>query len=220
MPEGGDGGEGACMGDVCGGAGLSRLFERNPAYRDICLDILAYCDDERSEFDVIERCENLRSSRSQIQSAPAIVDMLVEGGGIDQTILVDGAVYPGTFEDLRADETVAEDARVSVRLRTSPAGRAARASVLDGLTLDRLILDHPEREAAFRLVLSLCSDGPGKTTREIQEALHERDLLERDAGNGVEGLHASYFTGALERIGVLVWNGQRWMTCDPVLAGR
>lgn len=197
---------------------LLRAFDRNPAYTEDYLAVLEFCAQERGEDDVIQLCESYRTSPKHIQSAAAIVATLVRVGGLRQTILVDGAPYEGSFESLQADENIPDDAEVIVTLRTLPEGASAAERVREGRVFAKLVESCPHRVESFKLVLTLCAEEGGKSTREIQSALKEANMLEPDPNNGVDGIHASYFTGMLENSGLLVWNGASWIASDRGIA--
>lgn len=192
---------------------VQQVLEGNPAYRHLYGALVTFCAEERPLEEAQRFCDDRRTSPSQILSASALVDVMVRAGALRRTILVDGAPYEGTLEEFRADEAVPEDAAVAVSVRATEAGLSAAAAQREERSLDRLIADHPGRAAAFRQVVAWCADG-GRVTSELQELLKAADLLETEAARGIDGLHASYFTGALESVGALAWNGRAWIAAD------
>ncbi|WP_165046129.1 hypothetical protein [Adlercreutzia sp. ZJ138] len=191
----------------------ARVIETNPAYRTIYCSLIEYCCDEQDEEEACAFCEIQRTSQSQIQSAAGIIGALVRSGALRKCVFVDGEPYTGTLEDLQADEDVAEDAVVSVTLTSTPEGIAVAADVREERSFNHLIAPYPQRRGAFLAVLTACAATP-KTTRELQETLKCADMLETEAARGIDSLHASYFTGSLESIGALAWNGKAWTVTD------
>lgn len=190
---------------------ICSVIEGNPAYRELYIALIDYCAEERTLEEAQAFCEAHRISPMQVLGASALVDVMVRAGALELAVLVDGRPYEGTLADLQADEAVPEDAAVTQFVRATPAGRAATASMAEERSFARLTAACPGREPAFRAVLGWCAEGDGATTRRLQELLKEADLLETEAARGIDGLHASYFTGALESVGALAWNGKAWV---------
>lgn len=193
---------------------VSQVLEGNPAYRHLYRELIVHCREECALEEAFDFCESARTSKSQILSAAAMVDVMVRCGALEQRILVDGEPYEGSLEELQADETLPEDACVSVYVQATGDGLAAAAVQDEERSLDRLLEEHPRRAAAFSAVLKACADAQGCTTRQLQELLKGADLLETEEARGIDGLHASYFTGALEAVGALAWNGKAWIVTE------
>lgn len=200
---------------------ISDVLEGNPAYRDLYGALIGYCDAERSLEEAQQFCDAQRTSPMQVLGAAALVDVMVRAGALDLRIFVDGEPYEASLEELQADESVDETAEVSMTVQATEAGRAAAAAVADAHSPDRLLKSSPARAEGFRAVLSWCA-ADALSTREVQERLKAADLLETEAARGIDGLHASYFTGALESVGALAWNGKAWIATDKgrALIGR
>ena len=194
------------------------VLEGNPAYREIYIALIDWCAEERALEDAQALCEAGRTSKSQIASGAAMVDTMVRAGALAERVFVSGEPYDGTLEALQADEEVPEDAVVAITVQATEAGRRGAAAVARERSLDRLVQSQPAREEAFRAVLAWCAEGEGLTTRRLQELLKDNDLLETEAARGIDGLHASYFTGSLESVGALAWNGKAWVATEKGLA--
>lgn len=188
-----------------------KVFDGNPAYRFLYAALIAFCEEERSLSEALEFAAASRTSASQILSPAAMVDTLVRCAALTERVLVDGVPYEGSREEAQADDALPENAVVETFVAATEAGLMAVAAQNAERSLDALFATHPEREAAFRAVLGWCAEGEGKTTRQLQELLKEADLLETEAARGIDGLHASYFTGTLESVGALAWNGKAWI---------
>lgn len=201
---------------------VKQVFEGNPAYRHLYRDLVVYCREERALEEALDFCESIRTSRSQILDAAAMVDVMVHCGALERSILVNGEPYAGSLEEFQSDETLPEDACMSVYVRATDDGLAAVAMQDEERSLDRLLEENPQRAVAFAAVLEACANEQGCSTRQLQELLKGADLLETEEARGIDGLHASYFTGALEAVGALAWNGKAWIVTEKgrLLAGR
>ncbi len=198
-------------------AGIVRMIDGNSAYRGLYLKLIEFCRIERPEDELIAFCEAEKTSVNQIQSAAGIVSTLVGAGALERLIYLDGAAYEGTLEELQGDAGIPEEAEVAFAYRATQEGLDAAALKEDQLSFARLIRENSQREAAFLLVLELCAQGEGASTRQIQDALKRADLLETEEARGIDALHASYFTGSLEHIGALVWNRSKWVATEKGL---
>lgn len=199
-------------------ANTLRVIEENPAYRIIYLSLLDFCREERSYDEALSFCETIQTERCQIQSAAGILAVLVRCGAIAERLFVNGIPYEGSFSELQTDETVDEDSDITATLQTTIAGAGAADEWGRLLSLSDVEQMFPHRMMAFEAVLSLCAEPGGKSTRELQEELRRRAMLEVEEARGIETLHASYFTGKLESIGALEWNGKSWTTGKRGLA--
>jgi len=190
---------------------LDELFERNPAYVPLYTAVLAYCTQERAYEDALEQAESARTSSFQIQSAAAVLETLQRRGGLQVRLLVDGEPYEGTLRDLQADDAVDPQAQVEQLVLTTPQGAALLEAHDSNKLLGALFAQQPGFVGGFKAVLAMC-EGEGKTTAQIQEDLRALGELPCDPRTGVEQVHASFFTGALEHVGALEWKGGRWVT--------
>lgn len=189
------------------------LYDRNPAYGSVFDAMLAFCAQQRSEADVMQAIDESRTSKSQIQSASSIVELMVAHEALTRTIIVDGEPYAGTPRDLETDADVPEDASIERFYQTTENAVAYTATHSAPFKIAALLETAPQRAGGFRMVLDACS-GAGASTCEVQTLLHDAGLLEPDARTGAETIHASYYTGALEQVGALVWKQRRWITTE------
>lgn len=189
-------------------ASVYSLLDRDVAYRGLYIEALEHCAEELDEFEAAEWIDARRTQASQVQDGGSLLEVLIRRGGMDRTILIDGVPYPGTLEQLYVDETISDDARPICRVRSTPAGLEAAAMWKRITAPETLIAENPRFAPGFFAVLSACAEGP-RTTTEIQEALQQAGIRIVDAESRQE-VHASYFTGALEEHGALVWDRKRW----------
>lgn len=192
---------------------IIQLLTNNPAYRNLYGEILEFCRSACDEEEAIAFAERQRTSKSHIQDGSAIVSVLVNKGALSQAIFIDEEVYEGSWRELQQDETISDEACISIALQTTQESERASASVRKLYSVQQLINENPERVSAFKTVLSLC-DGVGRSTREIQQVLKEEDMLDTEPERDIDHLHASYFTGMLEKVGALFWQGGSWVTSE------
>lgn len=190
------------------------VLRDNPAYRDVYGPLVRFCGEEQAEEAVLARAAALRTAKNQLLGPSALVAVMERAGALARTVLVDGVPYEGGREALQADESIPEDAVVASSLQATPEGLRAVDLFEEPRSLSRLCAEAPGRAEAFRAVLAWCAEPGGASTRALQERLREAAMLETEADRAVDGLHASYFTGALESIGALAWNGKAWVATD------
>lgn len=194
---------------------LYDLAERNSAYANVYAAAIESCREAAGENAVVQAVDNARSATSQIQPASAIIDTLVRHGAIARDILVDGVHYAGTLADAQSDESLPDDAEISVRLSATPEGLEFARTMQPENLIEGLFAMNPGEAEGLRRVLAFVAKEP-RTTAEVQDMLRQAGLLRPDE-RGVEQIHASYFTGALENVGALAWNKGAWEATD---AGR
>lgn len=190
---------------------LEALFERNPAYAPLYAAVLTFCAEERTEGEALAHVDASRSSTFQIQDSAAILETLERRGALTRRLEVNGEPYEGTMRDLQGDESVGEDAQVECFVRSTLEGLAFVEAHAPDRQVAELFAQQPEFLGGFKAVLVMC-EGEGKKTSEIQEDLRALGELPCNPFNGVELVHASFFTGALEKCGALEWKGGRWVT--------
>lgn len=196
---------------------LANLFDRNPAYGDVYAAAIESCIDEVDEQTAATRVEAAKNSHAQTQSGEAILATLVRRGGIDVSIAVDGERYDGTVQDLQADESLGDDIKVEFFVQATDAGIDSARAYRDSKSLESLFIQVPEHREGFIAAIQACSKDGGATTDGVQRQLVDAGII----GPGVasaQTIHASYFTGKLERYGALVWEGKRWHATEEGLA--
>ena len=190
---------------------LEELFERNPAYAPLYAAVLSFCAEERTEAEAMAHVDAARSSTFQIQSSAAVLETLERRGALQRTVLVNGEPYEGTMRDVQEDESIEPDAQVECVLRTTPEGVAVMEAHAPDRQVAALFAEHPGFVGGFKAVLAMC-EGEGRKTSEIQEDLRALGVFPCNPRTGEELVHASFFTGALEKCGALEWKGGRWVT--------
>ena len=195
---------------------VETLFDRNPGYVSMYCAAITMCSERQPRQKVEEILDAARSGAYQIQTAASIVDALVRNGALEQQITVDSQPYAGTLRDLQEDESIEPDAVVEQFLVATAEGLEYAAAASDTNQISQLIKSRPEYSLGFYVVLESCMED-GKSTSELQDALRQASALPIDERTGLERVHTSFFTGALERVGALEWREGRWHT---TAAGR
>lgn len=193
---------------------LASLFDRNPAYSALYAEIIRACDNQLPEQEAANIAESLKSSVSQTQGGASIVATLVRRGALERTILVNGDAYEGSVEELQADESLPDDAAIEFLVQATFAGIDAAETYRAESSPAALFAADPLHAEGYRIVLSECSDGEGRSTAQLQDALIAGGIIKPGMQSSQE-LHASYFTSKLEKHGALVWDRKRWrMTAE------
>ena len=198
-------------------AGLSLLFDRNPAYGDIYAAAIDACIDEIGEADAIAAVDAQKTSRAQTQDAESILATLIRRGGIECAAFVDGERYSGTPQDLQDDDTLGDDVEIAFSLHSTRAGIDAAAAYRDSKSIGRLLAESPEHREGFLCAIKACASDEGASTSDVQRALIDEGIIQPGVASA-QTIHASYFTSKLERYGALVWEGKRWHATEEGLA--
>lgn len=196
---------------------LDLLFERNPAYGPVFTAAIDACKTRISEAIAAALIESAKTAPNQTQSGAALVATLVNCGGLNRIITVNGEEYAGTMEEMQNDETLPDNITVEYFVESTPAGFDAVAAYEDSISLKTLFAERPQYVPGYTMVLTLCAEPEGKTTNQLQEALLAAGVL-KPGVLGQQELHTSYFTSKLETSGALVWDRTCWRTTPKGLA--
>lgn len=201
---------------------IRKLIKDNPAYRPLFMYALKTCGAEAPMAAVnapLDNCDTVadavekeRIACGAIQNATSILDMLVNRMAIEQVIMVDDALYDGSMDDLQVDADIPLDAQISYCYRLTPEGAQVYRDEREDSSFEALCAQKPQHKEPFLMVLSLCERTDGATTKDLETPLDEAGFLFRDARTNLPTFYPSYFTGALERIGLLCWDETLWRT--------
>jgi hypothetical protein len=192
-------------------ANLNVLLSRDPAGERLYIDALERCRERIDEQAAADFVDGKRTAIQQIQSGSTIIATLIRRGGLERTILVDGEPYEGDLVQLQTDDNVPDEAVIETYVQTTPAGIDLAAGFRETTTASALFAEFPQFEAGLKKVLDECTAPEGKSTQELQDALIEAGII--GPGNTQSQIiHASYFTGKLEKYELLVWSGKKWHT--------
>lgn len=200
---------------------IATLYVHNPAYANLYAETSGLCAERANETTIIEALSNSVRHFGQLQEAPSVLSTLVSSGALVRTYYVDGVPYEGDIRQLQEDESIPDDADIQCFYLETEEGAEIASHYAPDALLAQLFADKPDYRDGFLEVLGACS-GSGKSTAELQARLQERNLLVPDAVTGLNKLHASYFTSALENAGALAWVDKKWRTTalgDSVLCG-
>lgn len=191
---------------------LFDLAERNSAYMPLYVAAIDACENEVDEKVAKDAIEAARCESFQIQPASSILDTLVRRGAIVQKVYADGEPYDGTLKDAQEDDELPVEAVITVSYESTDEGLTFAKAESSDKRVAKLFAENPNEAEGFKTVLSATLE-TGKTTSEIQKILKEKNLIEQDE-RGIDLVHASYFTGALQNAGALAWNKGTWVATD------
>lgn len=188
------------------------LIEHNPSLKRPILTMLdtvaRMADEERS---VIERAAAESWSSAFRQSPQAVCDVLVRNGAIEETLLVNGAPYEGSIEDVQLDENIDETAVVESSLCITDAGCAILEDYASEQTLRALYEQRPHYAPVFDAVIAACieNDGCDRAALEqvIEAALVSNPGVLAHGGEASQRVYPQYFMDALESAGGICWQG-------------
>ena len=203
---------------------LARMFielvQANPACRSsyraalLAADAPIECD---ALADVIASAPH---PATFIQSPQNVVTTLVRAGVLSQIVLIDGAPYDGSPEDLFDDDTVPDDAEVTYLVQLTDAGALALAEMAPEKRVRELLRQKPSYTATFLKVIEMTAQPGGAEKESIEKQIYQdRDALRLNQRTHLPSIYPVYYLNALEEAGAIQWNADRavWMATD---AGR
>lgn len=147
------------------------------------------------------------------QSPATAVDILVRNGALTEQVLVDGAPYEGTLEDVQMDENVLEDAVAEVRITPTDLGRELLQAYAPEATLRALVDGKPHYRTAFTTVLAACDTEEGCSRAKLEAVLNALPEHAPDPATQQTRVYPQFFIDALESAGGIAWQGA-WRTTD------
>lgn len=193
-------------------ASMEAIFERNPSIRKLAMAAINGSQSEISFDRLAGRLDQEKKPKTCTQTSRSVISLLVDGGALRQTLYVDGAAYDGTFEDLRDDEGISEDADILYAVQATDEGLQVAAMHAPERALVALFSSKALYVQGFLAVLEGCSQKRGMLRDEINELLERNpSLVPHDPKTGAPLVLPAYFTGELEDSGALVWDGA-WRT--------
>lgn len=188
------------------------LIERNPALKKPSMMLLSLCfqepDEERA---ALEEAAAKVWDGSFRQSPAAMVDILVRNGLIAEQMLLNGAPYEGTIEDMQLDPEVDEEFVVESSLSITDEGIRLLEEYAPRNTMARLFVEKPQYVPTFKATLEACRVEGGCGRVGLENAID--DTLPRLEEEGGRTVYAQYFIDALESAGGIEWSGA-WRTTD------
>lgn len=187
---------------------LSLAVANNPSIKPTCIAALAHAVERTDREELAAHLASLPKRAAQTQNPSTVIAILVKHGGMTESIEVDGEPYDGTLEDLRADESVPDDARIQYFVQTTENGARLAEELAPASQIARLFAEHPDRAEGLRTVLEFCDAPEGRSRDEIEACLFARpDILGSNPKTGGPNVYPAYFTTALEDAGAMQWNG-------------
>lgn len=129
------------------------------------------------------------------------------------TIYVDGEQYEGTLDELRNDESMADDVVVTYGFAITDEGRdVARTLAPEGRLAALFEADEAENPV-YRRILTLADQPEGAAKADLEKTLFAEGLIPVDERTGLPAIFPSYYIDNLERAGGLVWESS-WKTTE------
>lgn len=184
------------------------LVNDNPACRSAYRALLEACSAPVERVQLARVLEVTPTPATFIQSPQNAITTLVRAGVVSETVLVDGMPYDGNASDLLDDEGVSDDANIVYMVNITLAGTFALDALAPSCETQVLFDAKPQHARAFRMVLDACAHEDGATPASIERLLQDDPCALMRDENGVPSVYPSYFTGALEKAGALVWDSR------------
>lgn len=191
----------------------TNVIEHNPMLKKPLLAVLAISAQQTDESrNTVERRALETWDDAYQQTPSACVDILVRNGALTERIIVNGAPYDGTLEDLQLDENVPNDATAESRLAITAEGRALLDAYAPERTLQTLLAGKPRYQDIFLAALAACTAESGASRADLERAIDAKPA----PTDGAQRVYPQYFIDALETAGGIAWDGT-WRITD---AGR
>lgn len=149
---------------------LSLAVANNPSIKSTCIAALAHAVERTDREELAAHLASLPKRAAQTQNPSTVIAILVKHGGMTESIEVDGEPYDGTLEDLRADESVPDDARIQYFVQTTENGARLAEELSPASQIARLFAEHPDRAEGLRTVLEFCDAPKGAPATKSRRA--------------------------------------------------
>ena len=182
---------------------VKTAVNKNPSHREIFLNILTYCEEERSGANVEQYIMENPAYAQALLSPYKLMELLVRCGGLVRTeVDANGAVVDDEMKE-NLDEDEVEDLVFDELYKTSTAGIEVVAFYTPEQRMTRLLNQYPNGEESLSKVLAYCTSS--KTRVQI-ESFIESEALTQSLCPGTE-VHPSVYLDRLEAAGMLIWDG-------------
>jgi hypothetical protein len=192
-----------------------QLMEHNPLLKRPLSAILAACahgafiSRASVEAAVSKKFENTFT----LQTPSTLINILIRNGALSERVLVDGVVYTGSLQDLRADESIATTAHVEQWLSISSLGQDILEEYRGSVQLLRLLHRKPEYRIIYLKLLDACASEEGRSREYLEQLLNAETLLWADPRHGIKSLYPQFFIDSLEDADGIIWQGA-WFTTE------
>lgn len=198
-------------------AAVVGLVRTNPASKKLyvaALEAMKASEGEMDRKSLAASLDGVPVPATCTQTSQQIISSLASNGALEEMIYVDGERYEGTLDELREDETIPEDAVVEHRVAVTEAGLMALEHFAPSREIALLFEEKPQHSHAFKKVLKACSCPEGKSGKEVETLFKGDDeALKPSERTGLPTVYPAFFTGELERVGAVEWNGA-WRTTE------
>ena len=195
---------------------LLKTLDHNPALREPVVYLLHVCSNDRCDEDeLIARAESFLAKRRALPVQPlsSVIELTVRLGGLSEEVEIDGVAYAGSIEDAFNDESLADDASVSVYATTTEAGRLVAAQCDPRERAWSLFREKPQFAEGFLYTLKLCDVKGGLSTSQLEEALDDAGFLYRDERTKLPTAYPSMYGNLLKDVGAICWD-HAWITTE------
>lgn len=195
---------------------LGSLIDNNPLLKRPILTALQISENNQnwSRKDLEKAVEVALENVTVKQSPSTIVDILLRNGGLDEQILLNGAPYEGSMEDLQTDEQVDDDAEVERTIYITASGSALLSEYNSGVRLQCLLSQHPEHREIYLKLLRTCMSPEGCSRSSLETLLSTEATLQRDKPSGAMDIYPQYFLDTLEEVDGIYWQSSAWKTTE------
>ena len=184
----------------------SNVIKHNPMLKQPIMLLLQLAS-KTSDARELETMALQQWEPSFSQSPATVMDVLKRAGALEITTFMNGEPYAGTLDDMQLDESVPDDAEVSVQVQVTETGAELLAAYAPEHTLAQLFEEKPHYAEVFTGVLRQAA-APGGATREALEAVVDASPVSKpDAVTGQTKVYPQYFIDALETAGGIRWDG-------------
>lgn len=186
---------------------LVEFIQRNPSYESLIMHALELVPMYPARSVLAQELIPFKK-KNCLQTPQQILTLMVKYGALDETLLVDGEPYEGTFEVFQEDETIPEEADIAYELTLTEFGKRARQEFGPAAKIVKLFEDDAESAPIYSKVLAFVNIEGGRPKAEIEELLlADDDAVKRNPKTNVPTIYPVYYTTALEDAGALYWDG-------------
>ena len=186
---------------------LVDFIKRNPSYESLimhALDLVSVYPERDALAQELASFKN----KNCLQTPQQILTLMVKYGALNETLMVDGELYAGTFEDFQEDETIPDDADIAYVLSLTDFGARAQREFGPTAKIAKLFEDDAESVPIYQKLLAFLDTDEGRPKSEIEALLlADNDAVKRNAATNVPTIYPVYYTTALEDAGAIYWNG-------------
>lgn len=190
------------------------LFNNMNPHRRVLYGVLRAMQKPLSEDDADKTIEALRAHKFSVYSPANICTMLETAGAVER-VQEDGSPYEEYEPEpkivlIDGEEYWEPTPAPAPFWQITEAGQAQLDSYNPASKLERTFATEPEYLTLYKRVLTLASEGDGKTMKQLSAAVDNDPLVATEP----RSFFVQHFVEALERGEAVAWNGKAWKTTD------